>query len=731
VILNNNQIITGGRGGDGGGSFAVGGNGGDGGIGLYFVSGGTLNNSGSISGGAGGAGGNAATPGTAGANGPGVEGSDLAITNSGTIAGASGNGVQANAITFTGGANTLTLQSGSTLIGNIAIEGGGSVTFNQTSAQTVSNAITGNGSVIQDGAGELTLAGANTYNGGTVVLSGSNLSGTTTSLQGSITDDGAVIFDQAGTGAYSGAITGNGTLGKVGAGTVILNGVSTFTGTTTVNGGTLALGDASHPTASIDSAVTVGPGATLAGHGAVADVFNTYGGIVAPGGSIGTLTVAGNYAQGSTSTLSIEVSPTAASKLVVSGTASLGGTLALVYDPGIYTATTYDIVHAGIITGTFSTVSKSGSLPSNVDQSIVYTGTDVELVGKVVVAPTDDRVFGAVRTGALLQGQQANNTLLGHLADLHSGTGGDTAEAALATTSPAQLAFNGGAQRLNGMVAQLPDAMARLGGWFRAMGTFASLDGSDGAPGFNTQGGGFLAGIDRPIADHLVVGISGGYSHANIALQDNESATLDTPRFALYGSYARGPWALEATAGYAYDQIDAKRPIASLGVTAASNHAAHEVTAAAQRSHRFDLAGFAVMPAAGLGYVRLFDRGFSETGASGFDLSVASQNAASLRPFIAVSATKSFATDGGVQLLPEADARYSHEMFGRAPSLVQVGGGSFTASNIEQSRDALTLGGGITASMTDQLALFAAYHVTLPTGNFFEQTVSAGLTYKF
>jgi uncharacterized protein with beta-barrel porin domain len=53
------------------------------------------------------------------------------------------------------------------------------------------------------------------------------------------------------------------------------------------------------------------------------------------------------------------------------------------------------------------------------------------------------------------------------------------------------------------MLADLPDAMARMGGWFRALGGFASLNGSAGAPGFDTQGGGFLAGIDRPVTDTL------------------------------------------------------------------------------------------------------------------------------------------------------------------------------------------------------------------------------------
>jgi hypothetical protein len=88
-----------------------------------------LTNTGIIQGGNGGAGGlgglsaggTNGTAGSAGAGGVGISGASLTITNSGTIAGGlSGDGTtRANAITFTGGTNSLTLQAGSTIIGNV------------------------------------------------------------------------------------------------------------------------------------------------------------------------------------------------------------------------------------------------------------------------------------------------------------------------------------------------------------------------------------------------------------------------------------------------------------------------------------------------------------------------------------------------------------------------------------------------------------------------------------
>jgi outer membrane autotransporter protein len=282
---------------------------------------------------------------------------------------------------------------------------------------------------------------------------------------------------------------------------------------------------------------------------------------------------------------------------------------------------------------------------------------------------------------------------------------------------------------LNDAVAQLPDAMAQLGGWFRAIGSFASLS-SSSVPGVDTQGGGFIAGLDRPINENITVGIAGGYSHTNLSQHDQENGTLDTPRIAAYGSYVMGPWAFDATVGYAYDRVSEKRPLTGIG-TASANYDGHEATGAAQASYRFDYAGFSVMPNAGLTYVHLFNNGLEEDGAGGFDLDVMHRNADSLRPFIGISASTPITTSSGLRLVPEGDIRYSHELFATAPSLISVGGGNFAVNGITPSHDLLTIGGGITAAMTDRLALFADYHATLPTGNYWQQTISAGARYQF
>ena len=773
----NSGAISGGNGGAGGASGSgQGGNGGDGGVGVQFTaSGTTFTNTGTVMGGTGGAGGAGFPAGSNGAGGAGIVGSGLSITNNGTISGGlGGDGVtRANAITFTGGTNTLTLQSGSTITGNVvanssadtfALGGGtnssfdvsqigataqyqgfgvfaktGTSTWTLTGAATTATDWTVGAGTLQLGSGaSLVTSSALTVNGGTFDLNGNTQ--TVASLSGSggtvTLGSGALTVNQSTSTTYSGAISGSGSLTKTGMGTLILNGVNPLTGLTTVSAGTLEVGDASHTGASIAGNATVGASGTLAGHGTVGgDVINSAGGIVAPGGSIGTLTVSGNYTQGSGSTLQIEVSPTDASKLAVTGTATLAGSLKLVYAPGVYTGTSFTIVSAASVSGKFATVTSNTG--SAVAQSLTYGATSVSLLplGAFEVAPTDDTVFTATGTAALLGGQQANASLLDHLAGQHSGAESGTVRIALAASSdaasPMALAYAGPGQPNDNPLASLPQKMARIGGWFRGVGSFADLSGNANTPGFNTGGGGFLAGIDRPVNDNLTMGVAGGYTRTNLSEDGGSSGAINTTRFALYGSYAFGVWALDASLGYAYDRFSNSRLIASVGEVASSSHDGHELDSALQMSRRFALGGLTVLPEAGLQYVHLYERGFDEAGAPEFNLMVASRNSDSVRPFVGARFVKPWLTDSGVHMALEADIAYSRELSDSPPSLVQVGGGSFTVDGLTPARDQLALGGGITARMNDRLALFADYHATLPTGNLLQQTVKAGLNYEF
>lgn len=640
------------------------------------------------------------------------------ITNSGTIS-ASGRGIAVTAIsTFTGG-----ISNSGTIVAKTGI-------FISSSVGSFAGGITNTGNITGTGGTAIDASAASVavsigQAGGTVAgaiklsANGDTLTQTGGSIAGSIIGqgNGQVVFNL---GALSQTFGPSANITNVGV--------------ISVNSGTLTL-DGPNNSATTVSLV----GGTLAGTGTVAAAVTNSGGILAPGDTIGTFSITGNYVQGSAGTLKIAVSPQAASKLAVSGTASLGGTLKLVYAPGVYNQKTYDILHAGTVSGTFAAMSSNaGSLLS---QSLFFTSssgaitvtpnastTDVDIStseGTFEIDPGTDTALPALRNAALAGAQDANAGVLDYLARGQGGAFPQTARG----DSGAQVAFAGNAQSLGAAVADLPARMSELGGWFRGQGTFATLSG--GAPTVTSQTGGFLAGLDRPVATDLSAGIAFGYSHTSLAVHDGENGTIDTPRLMLYGRYDLGTWTLGATAGYGYDRFHTTRSVDSLAETASSSHDGHEATAALQASTRLAFGAVDIVPAVGFNYVHLYETGFTETGAALDDLRVAHQNSDSLRPFVGAQASEMFVTSGGTRIVPAASLTYSREFMNAPPSSVQIGGGTFAVDGLTPSRDAVTLGAGVAATLNNSLALFADYRATLPTGNLLAQSVSAGVTIRF
>jgi autotransporter-associated beta strand protein len=165
------------------------------------------------------------------------------IVNGGTLslgAGASildGSALQINGGTFDMGGNNQRVGALSGAGGTLLL-GGGRLTAGDDTNTSFAGDILGPGSFVKRGTGTMTLTGNNFYGGGTTVEAGI-LAGTTSSLQGDIQNDAAVVFDQAGTGIYAGVMFGTGSLTKSGTGTVMLTGANSYAGGTFVNGGVL------------------------------------------------------------------------------------------------------------------------------------------------------------------------------------------------------------------------------------------------------------------------------------------------------------------------------------------------------------------------------------------------------------------------------------------------------------------------------------------------------------
>jgi autotransporter-associated beta strand protein len=129
--------------------------------------------------------------------------------------------------------------------GNITL-GAGTLTTNSTSNTTFSGLISGTGGLTKNGTSTLTLSGNNTYNGTTTISAGTIEIAAAGRLgagnyTGNISNSGVLIYSGTNNQILGGVISGSGALTQNGSGTLTLNGNNTYTGTTTINTGTLQI----------------------------------------------------------------------------------------------------------------------------------------------------------------------------------------------------------------------------------------------------------------------------------------------------------------------------------------------------------------------------------------------------------------------------------------------------------------------------------------------------------
>ena len=119
--------------------------------------------------------------------------------------------------------------------------------------------------------------------------------------------------------------------------------------------------------------ITVGVNGILTGEGTVVAEVANNGGFVRPGASPGALTIEGDYTQRDDGTLEVEVEAADHDHLVVTGTATLDGTLRALPAAGLDPALTdtYRVLTSGARTGTFATLD-APPLPGGKTFGIAY-----------------------------------------------------------------------------------------------------------------------------------------------------------------------------------------------------------------------------------------------------------------------------------------------------------------------------------------------------------------------
>ncbi|OHN93436.1 AIDA autotransporter [Salmonella enterica subsp. enterica serovar Newport] len=187
---------------------------------------------------------------------------------------------------------------------------------------TLDNNVTGEGQIVKSGSDELIVTGDNNYSGGTTISGGTLTADHADSLGSGDIDNSGVL--KVGEGELENILSGSGSLVKTGTGELTLSGDNSYTGGTTITGGTLnaanvnALGSGD-----IDNSGTL----ILDANGAfeLANVTTHSGATTAL--AAGSTLDAGQFTQEDGSTLSIDLGAATDDAVITADSVALGGTL--------------------------------------------------------------------------------------------------------------------------------------------------------------------------------------------------------------------------------------------------------------------------------------------------------------------------------------------------------------------------------------------------------------------
>ncbi|SDZ88624.1 autotransporter outer membrane beta-barrel domain-containing protein [Nitrosospira multiformis] len=656
--------------------------------------------------------------------------------------------------TYTG---STTIDAGALQIGNGGTTGSiagnvtnnGTLAFNRSNDMSYGGVVSGTGALNKLGAGRLTLTGENTYTGGTTIDAGAlqiGNGGTIGSIVGDVNNFGGILeFNRSNNLGYSGAISGFGTIVKDGAGTLELTGNSGgFVGSILVNSGTLAVNGI------LGGVVNVDADARLQGNGMIGT--GIVAGTVAPGNSIGTLGVSGNYTQLPGSVYEVEIDPAGNSdRIAVAGTANLhGGTVAVTPGVGTYSASTrYTILTAaGGRTGAFDALTLTRTLPF-LDMGLSYDPNNVYLdanpLAFCAVTVTANQCAAGQSVESLGSGHSLYDTITGLpdrdaarrafdslSGELHASAKGvmieDSRFLREAVNDRLRQSFSWPGvtvSRASGQTLQENRATGHAF-WTRAFGSFGHRSGDMNAARINRNIGGFFMGGDTLVADLLRLGIAGGYSNSSFNVNERFSTgSSDNYHVTAYGGTRWHALGLRFGGGYTWHDFETNRNILFPGFNnqAKGDYRGRTGQVFGELGYELPFKNVSLEPFAGVAYVNLATKGFQERGGIAA-LSSSRDNEGVTYSTVGMNAASMFSTAGGTttRLRGSLGWRHAFDSVPTRSSLAFSGGSAFGIAGTPIAKDAMIIGAGLDASVGKNAILGIAY-----TGQVFSNVVDNGV----
>ncbi|MBE1159877.1 autotransporter domain-containing protein [Dyella acidiphila] len=620
------------------------------------------------------------------------------------------------------------------------------------------------------GAGTVTLNGASSYSGnttltgGTLVLGNNSAIGTGSLITGSganvaygngivlpntitLTDNSTTLeVDGNNSATQAGAISGAFGLSKTGSGTLILDGVNTYSGTTTVQAGTLEVGDSSTPGAAVAGNVSVTAGGTLRGHGSIGgNVVNN--GTVWPGGSIGTLTINGNYTQGAQGVLNIDATPSGQSGLLlVKGSASIQGSTVVLAQSGNWAPrTNYTILTAaGGISGQFASATSSltfltpqlsyaaDSVTLSLERndaafaSVAQTPNEREAAGAIESLGWNSAVYNAIVLDNAATAAQAFDQLSGQI---YASTRTALSDDSRYVREAVQAHLLGLANGANGLNATADNGITA---WTDGWGHWGDHNGNSNAARLQADGSGLLVGADMPFGTaHVGVVAGSSQNSARLDTLDSSSHTTGT-HLGAYGSIRLDAFQLLGGASYAWQQVSTNRTIAFQGfnATPASRYDADTAQAFVDASYAFSLGRSTLSPYVNLARVQLHTDAADES-SDAAALRVNAQTSASNEAQLGLRGV--FALDARGDINAHASVGWQRawgDIATQSTVQFESGGNAFQVAGVPLARHAGVVDAGVSFALSPTFSADVSYNGQF-AGSAKDQAARMNFTWSF
>ena len=526
-----------------------------------------------------------------------------------------------------------------------------------------------------------------------------------------------------------------------------------------------------------DGGTTIGPLGALTGDGTLTTPTLINNGTVAPAGpngTTGTLTINGNYQQGSNGELATGVGGPASSqadKSQVNGTAALDGTLALNSINNFHPSSgdTYTILSAtGGVTGNFTHV--VDSLNNSGLTRVEVVAPNAIIITYLRPAPIETAVTLATSKpvpATPLTDSQKNNILMPvvdptaeqltslyeiwfsdantqrfNLEDrfdaLAAGSTGFVSNVSYPAPPPTGKEVMEGKGVADGKQVETnapspvqPSPENRWGVWVTGYGDFVNVDDDGTSKGYDFTTGGVSLGIDYRLTEHFVVGLMGGYSHSWTDLTPNGSIDADTGWGGLYSGYFdHGFYANGAVYGGHYTFQSERAGL--LGMAEGSSGGG-ELSTYVASGYDFHLGHLRIGPTAALQYTVASLDGFTERG-SAAPLKVSSDSQDSLLTDVGFRAAD-YLPVGSVILGPFARVAWEHEYsYSSLPisaSLADIPNSPIKVNGPRLGHDSAVINAGVSVQWTSHLSTYVSYDGQLGRSRYNSNGVSGGFRWLF